>query len=437
MAKRVLALLLAVLLCGCSVDLDAGSLLEPPRLTSEQSAVYDALESAVGSSSFRFKYPRGGSHPAACTLYDLDGDGVQEAVAFYEQTVGNTTSTWLSILSCRDGVWRCVRQIPGEAANIDRLEFVDILGGSKSILVGWSSPISEKCTCTFYFYEDGQVEKYKTDFDYHDLMIGDVDGDGRQEVILCTCGSRVGSMVLLHESGGRIVRTGTADLLPDIASFSQITAGQYAPGLRAVFVDALMSNGTERTLAVPVERSGGRTKFASEDNENYAAFPDVPRPGGQAVCADINGDGLMDVPYCSLLPGYRAEDEDAVWLTTYRSFLEGELTDVGRVVTNTSAGYRFLFPENWGDNITVHSYPVNREWRFMLTAEDEEEEVARELLRIRVLLPSDYQDKFETEQYVTAATRGSYEYQIAVPVQAPEEYAVTVQQAAECLSLLN
>ena len=48
--RRVAAMLLAVLmLSGCSVQRGVEELLSPPRLTTEQSAIYDALESALGT----------------------------------------------------------------------------------------------------------------------------------------------------------------------------------------------------------------------------------------------------------------------------------------------------------------------------------------------------------------------------------------------------
>jgi len=435
--RKGLAILLAALvMSGCSVNLDAGSLLEPPRLTQQQSAVYDALEAAIGTDAFKLKYPRSGSNLAACTLRDLDGDGVEEAIAFYELTTGSVTSTWIGVLVQQGGGWRCVRQIPGEEGEIDRLEFVDILGGASSILVGWTSSAATKSTCMFYFYEDGQVEKYKTNFSYHDLLIADVDADGHEEVILCTRGANGGSMALLHESGGRIVRTSKVDLDGGIAGFEQLAAGELADGLRAVFADVLLADGSSETVIAVVIGAETRTVLQPLGEHELGIYADTQRPAGQAVCADVNGDGLVDLPVCVPLAGYTEQDEDVVWLTTYQSVLEGKLVPVARFVTNTASGYRFRFPQAWDEAVTVRSYPVNGEWRFILYGGDLGDAAAAELLRIRVLAPSDYRDKLETAEYRTVATKGAYEYQICVPKEEIARYSITFEQAENGFSLL-
>ena len=68
---RIIAVLLAmVMLCSCSGQLQFGvnELLIPPRLTEEQSAIYDAIELAVGTDAFKLKYPRRGTNLSACVF---------------------------------------------------------------------------------------------------------------------------------------------------------------------------------------------------------------------------------------------------------------------------------------------------------------------------------------------------------------------------------
>ena len=436
MRKRALALLAALLLSACSFNLDAGTLLEPPRLTQQQSAVYDALEAAIGTDSFKLKYPRSGSNLAACTLHDLDGDGVEEAIAFYELTGGAAASTWLAVLVQQEGGWRCVRQIPGDEDEIDRLEFVSILGEKNSILVGWTSSAAAKSTCMFYFYENGQVEKYKTNFSYNDLMIADVDDDGHEEVVLCTRGKNGGTMALLHESGGRIVRTSTMDFDAGIDGFEQLTAGELASGLRAVFADVRLSDGTDQMIVAVIAKNETRTVLQPLEESELGLYAGTVRPAGQAVCADMNGDGLIDLPICAPLAGYSAQDEDVVWLTTYQSVVDGALVPAARFVTNPASGYRFRFPDAWDDAVTVRSYPVNGEWRFILFGGDLGDAAAAELLRIRVLAPSDYRDKLETAEYRTVATKGVYEYQLCVPAGDVARYSISFEEAERGFSLL-
>lgn len=440
MLERIAAACLAaVLLCSCGMQMNAADLLQPPRLTAEQSAIYDALESAIGTSSFKLKYPRSGPNLSACTLRDLDGDGQKEAIAFYELSSGGASSTWISVLAKQEGAWKSVKQIAGEAGEIDRLEFASILGEQDSIVVGWAAAGEENSTCIFYHYSGGQLEKYKTDFSYSEMLIDDVDGDGLEEVVLCTRGgTRSATMALLHESGGRIVRTSSFDMPSRLTGYVQLVSGQLAGGLRAVFADVTLSNGNTSTVIAQVGRSPARTVLQELQSEELGIYESFERSASSALCRDVNGDGLIDVPTALPLPGYEdADEEDTLWLVTYKSILGGSLTDVQRLVINEAGGYSFTFPERWGDGVTVRRRSDNGEWSFVLYTGVLNDASAAELLRIRVISPSDYQDKFETAEYTTIASKGIYEYQISVPQDAPAAYAVTREEAASLFSLLS
>lgn len=436
--RGFLAVVLSLFLCSCSLQMNAADLLQPPRLTAEQSAIYDALETAVGTSSFKLKYPRRGTNLSACTLRDIDHDGVEEAIAFYELTSGGAASTWFCVLAQQNGVWKSVKQIAGEASEIDRLEFADILGGQDSIIVGWSAAGEENSTCIFYHYNNGQLEKYKTDFSYSEMLIDDVDNDGLQEAVLCTKGStRTTTMALLHESGGRIVRTSTIDMPSRLTGYAQLISGSLSPGLLAVFADVTLSDGSMTTVIAQVGHSGSRTVLQELSGEELGIYESFERKTQAALCADVDGDGLIDVPTAQPLPGYEdADEEDMLYRITYKTLLDGVLIDAKSMVINESAGYRFTLPEAWRGSVTVRRRSDNGEWNFIVYNGDLNDTDAAQLLRIRAVSPSDYQDKFETAQYVTIATKGIYEYQISIPADAPEAFAVSEAEVRDLFSLL-
>ena len=146
------ALLVLLLLTSCSgVSLRVDELLSPPRLTAEQSAIYDAIETAVGTDSFKLKYPRRGDYLSACVLTDLDRDGTDEAIAFYELTVNGVTSAWMSILVQKDGIWKSRQELPGEGAEIDFIDFAPVdRADHNNIIVGWIVAGQESMLCKVY-----------------------------------------------------------------------------------------------------------------------------------------------------------------------------------------------------------------------------------------------------------------------------------------------
>lgn len=92
------AVLLACLwaLSGCSgFSSSTADLMRPPRLTPEQSAINEALTAAALTQTYTLKYPKSGEYRSAFVFHDIDGDGVEEAIAFM-----NRISTIRRVLSC-------------------------------------------------------------------------------------------------------------------------------------------------------------------------------------------------------------------------------------------------------------------------------------------------------------------------------------------------
>lgn len=96
--KRIMALLLAAaLFClsGCSLTpTSMESLLSPPVRTEEQSEIYQALLSSVNT-NISLVYPRSGEYTSAFVVEDIDGDGLEDALVFYQDQSQATSTTRL------------------------------------------------------------------------------------------------------------------------------------------------------------------------------------------------------------------------------------------------------------------------------------------------------------------------------------------------------
>jgi len=110
---------------------------------------------------------------------------------------------------------------------------------------------------------------------------------------------------------------------------------------------------------------------------------------------------------------------------------------VRRMVVNEALGYSFSLPDSWSGEVTVRKRSESNEWRFILYNGDLTDDASAEIVRIRAVSSSDYQDKFETAVYKTVATKGIYEYQISVPEEQAAGYELTVEEASALFSLLK
>ncbi len=435
---KIIALLLSLLmLCSCSGELQFGvnELLKPPRLTAEQSAIYDAIELAVGTDAFKLKYPRRGSNLSACVFDDLDKDGTLEAIVFYELTVNGVTSNWMSVLTQDNGIWKCRHQMPGEGGEIDFIDFASVEDVTRdNIIVGWSIAGQESGRCKIYSYIDGSTS-VSYEGDYNEILIEDIDENDLCELLLCTKNlTRPAVMSLVKYRSGRIVRTSEVDMPASLTDYEKITFGKLTPGLSAIFADIYTGpdDMTTRIAAVDTQRA----VIEAIDYEELGIFESFDRGTPTSVCADVNNDGLIDIPVSYLMPGYKdSQESEAIYQTEYMSVLNGELQSVLCQAVNYAAGYSFKMPESWKNTVTVKRQTDNGEWRFVIYNSTLYESDV-ELLRIKVVSPSDYQDKFETSQYKTIAQKGVNSYQIYIPEGRYPGYSISYETAEKLFELL-
>ena len=94
--KRLLAGALAALCmtplggCGVLFSDDTEALMRPPRPTGDKTGIHEVIEKAAGE-GFTFKYPASGDVRSAIVMQDITGDGVEEAIAFYQKAEASST----------------------------------------------------------------------------------------------------------------------------------------------------------------------------------------------------------------------------------------------------------------------------------------------------------------------------------------------------------
>ena len=77
------SLILCFVFSGCNVlEMDTEALMKPPVFTAEQEKLNAALTEVIGE-SYVLRYPKTGELNSAFIFKDLDGDGTEEAMAFY------------------------------------------------------------------------------------------------------------------------------------------------------------------------------------------------------------------------------------------------------------------------------------------------------------------------------------------------------------------
>ena len=109
-SKKIIALVLAAVLAlffaGCSpMETNVENLIVPPKLEGEMRPVQEALEASVGR-DITLRYPVSGEYHSAIVMKDLNGDGTDEAVAFYSTTADSTVMMHINVIAKGQEGWQ-------------------------------------------------------------------------------------------------------------------------------------------------------------------------------------------------------------------------------------------------------------------------------------------------------------------------------------------
>jgi hypothetical protein len=401
----------AMTLTGCTFGAGIDTLMAPPKLSVEQEQIYNALTDAAGS-SISLKYPKSGKYLSAFIVADIDGDGGNEAVVFYEKnslTVEENTLR-MNILDKEDGSWRSVCDTPADGSEIERV-MISKLGSNErvNLIIGSSLINRSEKNVSVYNYNEGSVEKTFSD-SYYFFDVTDLDGDSENEFLLLSAsGSASASSAAAYklDPAGKYHKY-SRDLSANFVEFDKISYGSLEGGRTGLFIDAVSGTGMIQTDVIYMDDSGLQKVFATPED----SLATLRASGCQS--ADIDGDGITEIPVQTIAAGYEdASEGEQMKLTSWMFVTVGDRLE--RKYTSyysINDGFVFLFPDAWRGKVTVRRDAVNDELVFCAYSNGE---FGRELLRIYCAEDSPSREDRLSGGYMLLHTKGDSAYLAYIP----------------------
>ena len=401
-AKLITAGASTLLLAGCNFGSSIDSLMTPPKLSVEQQQIYTALTDVTGT-SISLKYPKSGKYLSAFIIDDIDGDGGNEAVVFYEKnSIALEENTLrINILDSSGGNWRSVFDAPAKGAEIEKV-MISQLGSNERInlIIGSSLINRSEKNVSVYTYSEGTIEEtFSQSYSFMDVT--DLDSDSMNEFLLLE-GSSMGSPATanayrLDEDG--VYHRFSCPLNGNFTEFDSISYGTVCDGKTGLYIDAFSGTGLIQTDVVYMDESGLKKVFA----DSGESLSTVRSAGCSSF--DIDNDGTPEIPVQTVAMGYEEIPESeqlkiTEWKTIDSNFL---LKKKYSSYYSINAGYIFLFPEKWQNRVTVRRDPINDEIVF---CEFSNGTFGRELLRIYYAEDEISRDDRISSGYMLLHTKG-------------------------------
>ena len=446
-----------LLLSACSsFQPNLTDLMQSPKLTEEQAEIYEALTNAADVSDVQLKYPKSGDYRSAFVMFDLDADGEDEALVFYNMPSwgGNVR---IMVLDHQQDEWVSVYDAVGEGTDVTEVDFqVLTASGRHCVLIGWEQGTSENTSISVYDYTGGQL-RVLYESEYSQMLIEDLDQDGTKEILLgiFKASSKTGAIRLINDTEDGLQSASRVVMDSTITGFLGIEIGWLAQNQIAVFVDAYTSS-TQIVTELMVYTDDGKLRSLSSH------YGGLDRPLLREVpvrCEDINRDGMLEIPVSLVEYSEEEREEDNRKNLLQYLYLSNpeelerlgeadsaENSQAGSVTftfspvwtgfVNLDYGFRFQFPEEWIGQVNVVKESDRNEWVFTLRTEAAEPPA---LLRIRVYGQDEPRDVFDNLVYEQLEKRGVYEY-YAAPVKSsavPEQMQLSMEEIRERFSIVK
>lgn len=291
MRRRIIACLILILtLSGCTTERVEGS-LRVPEMPAEFIEFNDEL-SKIKAQGLELVTPQGGTNRQSVQLADLDGDGVDEGIAFFRE-MANSYKCYAYVLKKNDDGYEIMTKIEGAGDTVDNVAYADMLGnGNNDLIIGWSVSDSDARSVTVHTVMENDIKKLCEIAGLYYLTY-DINGDVISDLCVVSedeAGMQTLSVYMAEE--GSLVLKSTAPLSQNSEKIMRLRSGYVKDTLPAIFVEKeYVSSGLVTDVIVWQDESLRNITYSEEEKMSSPTARRI-----SSYCEDIDGDMALEIP---------------------------------------------------------------------------------------------------------------------------------------------
>lgn len=356
MKRRRISLLLALpflLLCACSLP-GGVDLLCPPKPPAEYNGLYELLGKTLATGAV-YASPDRGENRQNIQFVDLDNDGNSEALVFFKLVEEPSLRIFVYAQNSED-VYTQVTGIAVMGDSIDSITYADLNYDSRPDVVVSYRLGNIKAISMYTYSETVMTEVYTAECSSH--YIADMTGDGTASLLLLNFDPiQLGGLVrMLRYENGTLSEITSAPLSKGISALTRVTYGVLSDGYPALFVASSLADSTTANLTDLFVYKNQQLSNLTMDDTTGASIDTICMQSVYSTNIDSDPQGIVEIPQTVELPPYdpTIEGGTALYLAhwyDYRS--DGKRTLVQKTYYTRQAGWYWVIPEHWTEDITV------------------------------------------------------------------------------------
>lgn len=355
MKKGLRVCLLCILLAlstGCSLHSpeELYALPEPPA---EYKNLDMRIQETMAALGAEYAAPLAGSNTQTVQLQDIDGDGIDEAVAFFRVTSDPRPLKIYVFKQDESDVYSTYAVIEGEGTAIQSISYEN-LGGSAAaeVVVSWRMSDKVHALAAYDIHRSEVVELMRTG--YSDFKIIDIDMDNLQEIVVLQMDATENRnrAELYNYQEDSMVLCATAPLSYETTEIMTIRAGYLRDSVRALFVSSSFGDANGLLTDIFAWRNETLENITLDEasGQSLGTMRYYNLVGG----ADINGDSVLEVPSPVILPSPQKTVAADFWAIRWQQYdINGRAWPVCTTYQNIQDRWYLVMPDEWLGQLTL------------------------------------------------------------------------------------
>lgn len=345
--------------CGFSGFSSLDNMIHPPKATGNKAEIQKVIEENAGE-DYVLDYPKSGNNRSSITMYDLDGDEIEEAVVFLTSDPDTTDATthMYVIDETEDEKWKIVGDFTNKNNDIDCLEFSDLNGdGLTDIIVGWKTYTVNQHNLYCYINGKKEITEINTKETYTSLITGNFINNSKSEIMAMSAVTQYepANAKLITIDNNNSVLLDSVEMDSDVGIFASCTLGMLSTKEVGVFVDGITAANKYNTQVVFYNPKTKKLENPFYEKSNNGVL--ITERNTKTICQDIDNDGFMEIPIVNKLPVLgEIRDSNAAYQTQWCNYDRNgnSVKTKSTVIINDNYDYSIKIPSEWINNYTAY-----------------------------------------------------------------------------------
>lgn len=331
------------LLSGCTPVPSNATLYRLPKLPKEYESLEKQIDALIDDGA-EYAAPTSGSNLQSVQMVDLNGDGEEEAVAFFRRP-GDELPLKIYIFRATEDSYEQYCVIEGASNSIYSINYVDLDGdGWREILAGIRSELDVQNLAVWSVGSGEPRRVLLTGYTRYAAL--DMDGDALPDLIVVRSDEENYAVADCYAwDYQELAPRSTIHLSGTVADLNRLTSGTLSDGTNALFITSVTQDAAATTEILTLEDGVLHSVKGAADSGKVFHFLEL-YPG------DVNADGVTEVP--EAMPFALPDPKSGVtyYHVCWRQYdAKGNSTPVRE--TYQDSGWSLLMPEDWGERVCL------------------------------------------------------------------------------------